>query len=182
VDGSYSTASAYSIQFQGSFSPVDVHSDAIWKAKTEGKCKFFMWLLLRWRILMADRLLTRGWPFSVLCPLCGNAPEMADHLVLGCSLPVIGRAFYCFLLFLFGRAFYCFLLFLFIFKYTSMFNLITGASEVDKEDDMFVLIAPQNAVGNCIIDVKILCLSIFFLVIEYISFSICSIILEFCRI
>lgn len=27
-----------------------------------------------------------------------------------------------------------------------------GASEVDKEDDMFVLIAPQNAVGNCIID------------------------------
>jgi hypothetical protein len=31
----------------------------------------------------------------------------------------------------------------------------TGASEVDKEDDMFILIAPQNAVGNCIIDVKI---------------------------
>ncbi|XP_066379650.1 probable adenylate kinase 5, chloroplastic isoform X1 [Miscanthus floridulus] len=27
-----------------------------------------------------------------------------------------------------------------------------GAKEVDKEDDMFVLIAPQNAVGNCIID------------------------------
>ncbi|KAJ1257868.1 hypothetical protein BS78_10G029300 [Paspalum vaginatum] len=27
-----------------------------------------------------------------------------------------------------------------------------GASEVDKGDDMFVLIAPQNAVGNCIID------------------------------
>ncbi|CAL5002887.1 unnamed protein product [Urochloa decumbens] len=26
------------------------------------------------------------------------------------------------------------------------------ASEVDKEDDMFILIAPQNAVGNCIID------------------------------
>ncbi|CAM0910438.1 unnamed protein product [Alopecurus aequalis] len=27
-----------------------------------------------------------------------------------------------------------------------------GATEVDKEDDMFILIAPQNAVGNCIID------------------------------
>lgn len=27
-----------------------------------------------------------------------------------------------------------------------------GVSEVGKEDDMFVLIAPQNAVGNCIID------------------------------
>uniref|UniRef100_A0A0E0LTC1 adenylate kinase n=1 Tax=Oryza punctata TaxID=4537 RepID=A0A0E0LTC1_ORYPU len=31
-----------------------------------------------------------------------------------------------------------------------------GANEVDKEDNMFILIAPQNAVGNCIIDVKIL--------------------------
>ncbi|KAL6599008.1 hypothetical protein ACP70R_045872 [Stipagrostis hirtigluma subsp. patula] len=27
-----------------------------------------------------------------------------------------------------------------------------GASDVEKEDDMFILIAPQNAVGNCIID------------------------------
>uniref|UniRef100_A0A0E0LTB9 adenylate kinase n=1 Tax=Oryza punctata TaxID=4537 RepID=A0A0E0LTB9_ORYPU len=27
-----------------------------------------------------------------------------------------------------------------------------GANEVDKEDNMFILIAPQNAVGNCIID------------------------------
>ncbi|XP_012071434.2 adenylate kinase 5, chloroplastic [Jatropha curcas] len=27
-----------------------------------------------------------------------------------------------------------------------------GAKEVDKEDDIFILVAPQNAVGNCIID------------------------------
>ncbi|PPD98259.1 hypothetical protein GOBAR_DD04686 [Gossypium barbadense] len=27
-----------------------------------------------------------------------------------------------------------------------------GAKEVDEEDDMFILVAPQNAVGNCIID------------------------------
>ncbi|XP_022143249.1 adenylate kinase 5, chloroplastic isoform X2 [Momordica charantia] len=27
-----------------------------------------------------------------------------------------------------------------------------GAKEVDEQDDMFVLVAPQNAVGNCIID------------------------------
>ncbi|KAL5729681.1 adenylate kinase [Ranunculus cassubicifolius] len=27
-----------------------------------------------------------------------------------------------------------------------------GAKEVDEKDDVFILIAPQNAVGNCIID------------------------------
>uniref|UniRef100_A0A5B6ZMM9 DUF1995 domain-containing protein n=2 Tax=Davidia involucrata TaxID=16924 RepID=A0A5B6ZMM9_DAVIN len=27
-----------------------------------------------------------------------------------------------------------------------------GAKEVDEQDDMFILVAPQNAVGNCIID------------------------------
>uniref|UniRef100_A0A0R0ICA6 DUF1995 domain-containing protein n=1 Tax=Glycine max TaxID=3847 RepID=A0A0R0ICA6_SOYBN len=27
-----------------------------------------------------------------------------------------------------------------------------GAAEVEEEDDMFILVAPQNAVGNCIID------------------------------
>lgn len=29
-----------------------------------------------------------------------------------------------------------------------------GAKEVDDQDDMFILVAPQNAVGNCIIDVS----------------------------
>lgn len=27
-----------------------------------------------------------------------------------------------------------------------------GAKEVDEQDDMFIIVAPQNAVGNCIID------------------------------
>jgi hypothetical protein len=31
---------------------------------------------------------------------------------------------------------------------------MTGGKEVDEEDDMFILVAPQNAVGNCIIDVR----------------------------
>lgn len=29
-----------------------------------------------------------------------------------------------------------------------------GGKEVDEQDDMFILVAPQNAVGNCIIDVR----------------------------
>lgn len=31
-----------------------------------------------------------------------------------------------------------------------------GGKEVDEQDDLFILVAPQNAVGNCIIDVSIL--------------------------
>ncbi|XP_059455394.1 adenylate kinase 5, chloroplastic isoform X2 [Corylus avellana] len=29
-----------------------------------------------------------------------------------------------------------------------------GAKEVDEQDDMFIIVAPQNAVGNCIIDIE----------------------------
>jgi adenylate kinase len=29
---------------------------------------------------------------------------------------------------------------------------LVGANEVQEEDDMFIITAPQNAVGNCIID------------------------------
>lgn len=31
---------------------------------------------------------------------------------------------------------------------------ISGAAEVEEQDDMYILVAPQNAVGNCIIDVS----------------------------
>jgi len=31
---------------------------------------------------------------------------------------------------------------------------ISGAAEVQEQDDMYILVAPQNAVGNCIIDVS----------------------------
>lgn len=117
-----------------------------------------MWLLLLWRILMAGRLLTRGFAAcSACCVAMLQSPETADHLVLGCSFACYWS---CLLLFSAISFWSCILLFSAV-SVTCMFNLITGASEIDKEDDMFVLIAPQNAVGNCIIDVKILCLSIF---------------------
>lgn len=34
------------------------------------------------------------------------------------------------------------------------FMFSAGAKEVDEQDDMFILMAPQNAVGNCIIEVS----------------------------
>lgn len=36
-----------------------------------------------------------------------------------------------------------------------MYFWFAGAKEVEEEDDIFILVAPQNAVGNCIIDVII---------------------------
>lgn len=33
-------------------------------------------------------------------------------------------------------------------------GMMAGAKEVSEQDDMFLLVAPQNAVGNCIIDVR----------------------------
>lgn len=33
-------------------------------------------------------------------------------------------------------------------------SVMTGGKEVEEEDDMYILVAPQNAVGNCIIDVR----------------------------
>lgn len=37
---------------------------------------------------------------------------------------------------------------------------ISGAKEVEEEDGVYILVAPQNAVGNCIIDVRRLKLKI----------------------
>ena len=55
---------------------------------------------------------------------------------------------------------FCFIFFLnliefFLHNFSFGFEFpISGAAEVEEEDDMFILVAPQNAVGNCIIDVS----------------------------
>jgi hypothetical protein len=57
---------------------------AIWKAKTEGKHRFFAWLLVQRKILTADKLLARNWPRNPMCPLCDQEDETAGHLCLQC--------------------------------------------------------------------------------------------------
>ena len=52
----------------------------VWKLKTEGKIRFFMWLLLQNRIWTADRLNKRGWPHDDACCLCDQTMETAFHL------------------------------------------------------------------------------------------------------
>ena len=82
ANGLYSSKSAYGIQFVGSY--CTFNSKAIWKAKAEGKHRFFGWLLLQQKIQTADILLVKGIPCNPVCCLCDQAPETAAHLCLHC--------------------------------------------------------------------------------------------------
>lgn len=83
ANGEYSSKSAYLAQFNGSYSSFD--ASALWKASAEGKHKFFAWLLVQSKLLMADRLTVRNWPCNPTCPLCDFSLETAKHLCLHCS-------------------------------------------------------------------------------------------------
>ena len=56
----------------------------IWKAKTEGKHRFFTWLLVQERIHTADVLLVKGVQGNPVCILCDQEQETAAHLCLHC--------------------------------------------------------------------------------------------------
>jgi mannosylglycoprotein endo-beta-mannosidase len=66
--GVYTSKSAYAVQFQGSY--CSFNTKAIWSANVEGKHKVFAWLLVRNKILTADKLLARNWPCNPVCCLC----------------------------------------------------------------------------------------------------------------
>jgi hypothetical protein len=82
ANGSYSSKTAYQIQFRGSF--CSFNSSAIWEASAEGKHKLFMWLFVQNRILSADCLLLRSWTCNPVCILCDQGRETAAHLCLHC--------------------------------------------------------------------------------------------------
>ena len=67
VNGQYSSKSAYAIQFAGFY--CTFNSTAIWKAKTEGKHRFFGWLFLQQKIQTADNLTLKGIPCDPQCCL-----------------------------------------------------------------------------------------------------------------
>ena len=79
---SYSTKSAYEGFFNGAvqFRPWE----RIWKSWAAGKCKFFMWLVAHNRCWMADRLAKRELPHPERCPLCDQAEETINHLLVSC--------------------------------------------------------------------------------------------------
>jgi hypothetical protein len=57
TDRSYSSSSAYKIQFTTIFCKIKI--SPIWKAKIEPKCRFFAWTMLHNRILNVDNLQKR---------------------------------------------------------------------------------------------------------------------------
>ncbi|CAO2206826.1 unnamed protein product [Urochloa humidicola] len=82
TDGVYTAKSAYNAQLADSYCTFDAKS--IWSAKTEGKHRFFAWLLIQRKLLTADNLMKRNWPCSPVCALCDQTLEDADHLCLHC--------------------------------------------------------------------------------------------------
>ena len=58
ANGSYSSKSAYLAQFNGFY--CNFKASYIWKAHAEGKHKFFAWLLVQSKILIADKFIKRA--------------------------------------------------------------------------------------------------------------------------
>ena len=83
ADGNYSSGSAYAVQFKGSHP--DFTWSRIWKLKVENKCKFFLWLLLPWKIMTEGRIISRGGQANPICQLCRIRPETILHLAANCS-------------------------------------------------------------------------------------------------
>ena len=82
ANGTYTSKSAYLAQMRGTFCNFD--AQAIWHAPTEEKHRFFSWLLVKEKILTADKLLARNWPCESNCVLCDQVTEIAAHLCLQC--------------------------------------------------------------------------------------------------
>ena len=87
-DGNYTAKSAYNVQFLGSYS--HFNGESIWKAESEGKHKFFAWLMVQCKLLTADKLLARHWPCNPICSLCNQEHEIAAHLILHCPFCTVG--------------------------------------------------------------------------------------------
>ncbi|WVZ88496.1 hypothetical protein U9M48_035013 [Paspalum notatum var. saurae] len=80
--GSYSSKSAYEAFFVGSitFAPWR----RVWKTWAPLRCKFFIWLVFKKRLWIADRLAKRGLPHPTACPLCDQSVETIQHLLISC--------------------------------------------------------------------------------------------------
>lgn len=78
----YSAKSAYEAQLITRIP--QPHLEEVWRARVEGKIRFFLWLLLRNRLWTADRLSFRGWPHQDACSLCDQRIESAKHLIVDC--------------------------------------------------------------------------------------------------
>jgi len=82
TSGNFTTKSAYESFFIGS-----VHFDSwerIWKTWAPGKCKFFLWTVGQKKCWTVDRLARKGLDHSASYPLCAQAEETIDNLLVSC--------------------------------------------------------------------------------------------------
>jgi hypothetical protein len=82
-DGCYTAQSAYNVQFIGAIT--EKRWGIFWKAKVEQKCRFFIWLLLQFRLPTADRIIRRGDQANPICTLCNTTTESHFHMVVNCT-------------------------------------------------------------------------------------------------
>ncbi|WVZ51606.1 hypothetical protein U9M48_002735, partial [Paspalum notatum var. saurae] len=80
--GCYSSRLAYAAFFEGTvkFGPWK----RIWRTWALMRCKFFIWLGRNNRCWTADRLTKRGLPHMETYPLCDQAEETIDHILITC--------------------------------------------------------------------------------------------------
>ncbi|KAL5729637.1 mannosylglycoprotein endo-beta-mannosidase [Ranunculus cassubicifolius] len=61
-------------------------SKKIWRGVTPARVNFFIWLLVRHRVLTDDRLKEMGTNLASRCSFCGKHEETKEHLFLGCCV------------------------------------------------------------------------------------------------
>ncbi|WVZ50728.1 hypothetical protein U9M48_001955 [Paspalum notatum var. saurae] len=80
--GLYTCKSAYEAFFVGTI------KFGLWKRIRNTwaplRCKIFIWLAIKNRCWMADRLAKRGLPHPSVCPLCDQEQETMQHLLVSC--------------------------------------------------------------------------------------------------
>jgi hypothetical protein len=81
--GEYSAASVYDAHFLEVFP--QFRASTIWQAKSEPKCRFFVWLALLGKAPTTDNLIKKNWPCDPCCALCYCLLETADHLLTECN-------------------------------------------------------------------------------------------------
>lgn len=83
ASGNYTAVSAYRSFFIGRTTLMGAKE--LWKASAPPRVKFFLWLALHGRLWTAERRRRHGLQDGDACALCGELPEITDHLLLSCA-------------------------------------------------------------------------------------------------
>jgi hypothetical protein len=82
TDAQYSSKSCYEFLFQGAI--ISRSWRLNWRSWAPPRVKFHIWLACQDRCWTGERLARRGLPHPPRCPLCDQAEETMEHLLVGC--------------------------------------------------------------------------------------------------